>query len=323
MKYYPIKMTPVYKDYIWGGDRLKTHWGKDDCPYEKCAESWELSGHKNGESCAANGYLKGKSLNEIINTWGVEALGKKAQGCERFPVLIKLIDAQQNLSIQVHPDDSFALKNEGEYGKTEMWYVAQANEGSGLLCGFKRDISPAEYQNSIANNSLTELLNFVPVKKGDVLFLSPGTVHAICAGVVIAEIQQNSDITYRVYDYARVGADGNPRALHIDKAVMVSNLKAQSFDGMPQGTPLSSDGFTKTLLTSCDYFTAYEIKTETEFRGFARQDSFVALTFIDGDGKLIYGTESILYKKGDTFFIPAAFGEYIIIGKSTALLTKL
>lgn len=323
MELYPVKMKPAYKDYLWGGERLKKEWGKGDCPYDICAESWELSGHKNGLSYAENGSLEGKSLNEITEIWGKGCLGRRAKDSDRFPILIKLIDPKKKLSIQVHPDDSYAMKNEGEYGKTEMWYVADANEGSGLLCGFKRDITPAEYKKAIEENKLIELLNFVPVKKGDMLFISPGTVHAICEGTLICEIQQNSDITYRVYDYGRVGADGKPRQLHIEKALEVSRLKGESYDGAPCGKPKNMDGYTITELAACKYFTVNEVKIETEYKGNAGVESFEAATFIDGEGKIIYKGGSVPFKKGDTFFIPSGLGGYIIKGCSTVLISNI
>lgn len=319
---YPIKMTPAFKDYLWGGDKLIKEWGKN-CPTPIAAESWELSGHKNGQSVAENGELKGLTLNEIVEKWGKECLGENAQNCDRFPILIKLIDSKQKLSIQVHPDDAYSLQNEGEFGKTEMWYIVDAEPNSGLMCGFKRDITKEEYAESIKNNTLTALLNFIPVQKGDVFFIAPGTVHAICEGTIIAEIQQNSDITYRVYDYGRVGPDGNQRPLHIEKALDVSNLKGQAYNGKPIGEKEIKTGYSQTLLAQCEYFTVTELKIDSECALYSDKDSFSALTFTAGDGFIQWGNEKAAFKKGDTFFIPANMGAYQIIGKATVLLSNV
>jgi mannose-6-phosphate isomerase len=317
---YPIKMAPAFKDYIWGGDRLIKEWGKD-CPFDIAAESWELSGHKNGLSIAKNGSLKGLNLNEIVEKWGTACLGDKSKGSDRFPILIKLIDSKQRLSIQVHPDDEYAMRVEGDSGKTEMWYIAQASEGSGILCGFKKDISKDEYKKRIADNTLTDVLNFIPVKKGDVFFISPGTVHAICEGTIIAEIQQSSDITYRVYDYGRVSAEGKPRELHIQKALDVSRLKGEKFSGKPLSKPQLQDGYTKTLLAQCKYFTVYELNIADRCKLKATRETFNAITFMNGQGEISFDGKTESFKKGDTFFVPADMGEYEIRGKSEVLLT--
>jgi mannose-6-phosphate isomerase len=317
---YPVKMAPAFKDYIWGGDRLIKEWGKD-CPYAIAAESWELSAHKNGLSIAKNGVLRGLNLNEIIEKWGKACLGEKSKDCDRFPILIKFIDSKQKLSIQVHPDDEYAMRVENELGKTEMWYVAQANEGSGILCGFKNDISKDEYKKRIADNTLTDVLNFIPVKKGDTFFISPGTVHAICEGAIIAEIQQNSDITYRVYDYGRLSTDGKPRELHIEKALDVSRLKGENYDGKPFGKPQVEDGYTKTLLSQCKYFTVYELNISESCKLYATKETFNAITFVEGEGDICFSDKTESFKKGDTFFVPADMGEYCIKGKSVALLS--
>jgi mannose-6-phosphate isomerase len=319
---YPIKMTPAFKDYLWGGDKLIKEWAKP-CPTPIAAESWELSGHKNGQSIAENGELKGLTLSEIVEKWGKECLGENSKSSDRFPILIKLIDSKQKLSIQVHPDDAYSLKNEGEFGKTEMWYIVDAEPNSGLMCGFKKDITKEEYSESIKNNTLTELLNFIPVQKGDTFFIAPGTVHAICEGTIIAEIQQNSDITYRVFDYGRVGADGKERPLHIEKALDVSNLKGQAYNGKPIGEKEMKEGFTQTLLASCQYFTVFELAIENECLLNSTEESFSALTFTEGNGIIQWENGEIAFKKGDTFFIPAKLGAYKIFGKATVLLSNV
>ena len=215
-----FKLEPVFKDYIWGGNRLKNDFYKK-CDLDIVAESWELCCHKNGTNKISGTDI---SLEEFLKENPV-ALGKNSNKFGTFPVLIKLIDAKDNLSIQVHPDDEYAKKVENSFGKTEMWYVVDCEPDAYLYYGFNREISKDEFRTRINENTLLEVLNKVSIKKGDVFFITAGTVHAICKGTLIAEIQQNSDITYRVYDYGRVGKDGKPRELHVDKAIEVSKLE--------------------------------------------------------------------------------------------------
>ena len=209
---YPLLLKPVVKDYLWGGTRLKTEFGFET-DKEISAEGWMLSCHKDGTNTVKNGAYAGKPLDEVLRLWGYE---------EKFPILIKLIDAKDRLSVQVHPDNKYALENEGEYGKTEMWYVVDCEEGAQLIYGFNKKISRSEFEERIKNNTLDEVMNYVPVKKGDVFFIKAGTLHAIGKGILIAEIQQNSNTTYRVSDYGRLGADGKPRELHVKNAVDVT-----------------------------------------------------------------------------------------------------
>lgn len=315
-------MLPVFKDYIWGGDCLIKEFGKQ-CSYKAAAESWELSAHKNGQSTAMNGSLAGKSLSEIIEKFGRKCLGSHMEDKDRFPILIKFINSRQKLSIQVHPDDDYALCNEGDYGKTEMWYIVQAKERSGILCGFKEDVTKAQFRENILSDTLTDLLNWIPVKKGDSFFISPGTVHAICEGVVIAEIQQNSDVTYRIYDYNRKGPDNKGRTLHIDKALDVSRLSKDEFDGKPLKPPADIPGAKMTILAECNYFRVkkYEIFGECEM--IVGEHSFQGLVFVEGNGSILYSGTELGFKRGDTFFIPANMGRYTIKGKSTALVTEV
>ena len=209
-----LKLEPAYKDYVWGGEKLKKEYNKNS-PYEKTAESWELSCHKNGLTRVSGGELDGLTLCDAIERFrseGVDILGKNCEKFSDFPVLIKLIDANASLSIQVHPDNEYASEHEnGGYGKTEVWYVVTADEGAELVYGFCRDVTREELREAILKNELPPLLNSVPVKAGDVFFVPAGLLHAIGKGILICEIQQNSDTTYHVYDWGRVGADGKPR----------------------------------------------------------------------------------------------------------------
>ena len=320
---YPMLMKPAFKDYIWGGTRLRDDFGKD-CDFDKVAESWELSCHKDGNSVIANGEFAGMSLSEYIEKQGKAVLGTNCARFENFPVLIKLIDAKDNLSVQVHPDNEYAQRVEGEYGKTEMWYVVDADEGATLLYGFKHEISKEEFRERIENNTLLEVTNAVPVKKGDVFFIRSGTLHAIGKGILIAEIQQNSNTTYRIYDYGRVGKDGKPRELHIDKALDVTKLcPAEPYPETEWVTADSKTGWKKKLLSSCEYFTVNALDIPEGAELTADEKSFVSLLFLDGTSTISYNGGKLDVKKGDSVFIPAGFGSFKIDGKCSAVMTTI
>lgn len=314
-----LKLTPAFKDYLWGGTRLRDDFQKD-CDFDKIAESWELSCHKDGPSTISNGKFKGLTLSEYIEKAGKSVLGTDCEKFDNFPILIKLIDAKDNLSVQVHPDNEYALRVEGEYGKTEMWYIVDCDEGATLLYGFKDTISKDEFAQRIADNTLLEVTNAVPVKKGDVFFIQAGTLHAIGKGILIAEIQQNSNTTYRIYDYGRVGKDGKPRELHVEKAKDVTDLcPAKAY---PETPIEQKDGYTSKLLSSCDYFTTYAIDVESKAVLEADEKSFVSLLILEGDGKVI-GDDTVEFKKGDSIFVPAGTGKFAVDGKCKAILTRV
>ena len=290
---YPLVLKPVIKDYIWGGTRLK-----DEFHFETeksiAAEGWMLSVHKDGTNLVVNGSLKGLTLDEALSAFGYK---------NKFPILIKLIDAKDKLSVQVHPDNAYALENEGEYGKTEMWYIVDCKPGAKLIYGFKREISKAEFKERISNNTLDDVMNYVPVKKGDVFFISAGTLHAIGAGILIAEIQQNSNTTYRVSDYGRLGADGKPRALHIDKALDVTVTKPSH---IPYGNVGKVNGYSygaKRHIAKCEYFDVTYYSLDGEKR-FVSKNKFISLLVLGGNAKLTYRDESFEIKKGDSILIP-------------------
>lgn len=318
---YPIKLKPAFKDYLWGGTRLRDDFGKD-CDYDKIAESWELSCHKDGNSVVADGEFAGLTLAQYIEKEGKSVLGTNCEKFENFPILIKLIDAKDNLSVQVHPNNEYAQRVEGEYGKTEMWYVVDCDEGASLLYGFKHNITKEEFRERIENNTLLEVTNSVPVKKGDVFFIEAGTLHAIGKGILIAEIQQNSNTTYRIYDYGRVGADGKPRQLHIDKAVDVTNLcPAKPY---PQSEPVDMGGWTKKRLAKCEYFTVDVINVDTSAALEADKSSFVNILVLDGGCVLSSeGNDAVELKKGDSVFIPAGLGKFELTGKCSAVMTHI
>lgn len=314
-----LKLKPVFKDYIWGGTRLKSDFGFES-DLDKLAEGWMLSCHKDGKNIIENGEYKGKTLDEVIEEKGKEkVVGTRSLDFPYFPVLIKLIDAKDNLSIQVHPDNDYAQRVEGEFGKTEIWYVLDATDGAQLIYGFKNKISSEEFVDAIKNNTLTDVLNSVKVKKGDLLFIEAGTVHAIGKGTLVAEIQQNSNTTYRVYDYGRLGADGKPRELHIDKAVDVSKTEPPKYDIKPMGEPEKFNDYTKTLLTKCDLFTVnhYELNGKVTLE--ADEKSFNHVLVVDGAGTI----NDVDFKKGDSFYIPANYGKYEINGKCEIIVTNI
>ena len=318
---YPIKLKPAFKDYLWGGTRLRDDFGKD-CDFDKIAESWELSCHKDGNSVVADGEFAGLTLAQYIEKEGKSVLGTNCEKFENFPILIKLIDAKDNLSVQVHPNNEYAQRVEGEYGKTERWYVVDCDEGASLLYGFKHNITKEEFRERIENNTLLEVTNSVPVKKGDVFFIEAGTLHAIGKGILIAEIQQNSNTTYRIYDYGRVGADGKPRQLHIDKAVDVTNLcPAKPY---PQSEPVDMGGWTKKRLAKCEYFTVDVINVDTSAALEADKSSFVNILVLDGGCVLSSeGNDAVELKKGDSVFIPAGLGKFELTGKCSAVMTHI
>jgi mannose-6-phosphate isomerase len=314
-----FKLTPAFKDYIWGGTKLRDEYGKK-CDFDKVAESWELSCHKDGASVVAEGADKGLTLAEYIEKHGKAVLGSDCEKFENFPILIKLIDAKDNLSVQVHPDNEYAMRVEGEYGKTEMWYIVDCDEGAELLYGFKHEISKDEFAARIADNTLLEVTNSVPVKKGDVFFIEAGTLHAIGKGILIAEIQQNSNTTYRIYDYGRVGKDGKPRELHVEKAKDVTRLApAKSY---PETPVVSREGYSSKLLASCDYFTTEALDIDGSAELTADEKSFNSLLILEGDVK-ISADETVTAGKGDSVFITAGTGKYTVSGKCKAVLTKV
>lgn len=308
-----IKLNPVFKDYIWGGYRLKNDYGFDT-GYDKTAEGWMLACHKDGMNTIDGGEFDGKELQEVIDEIGLKELaGTNATKFPYFPVLIKLIDAYDNLSIQVHPDDKYAREIENEFGKTEMWYVLDATDDAKLVYGFKDKITSEEFKASIEDNTLMDKLNSVNVKKGDLFFIEAGTVHAIGKGALIAEIQQNSNCTYRVYDYGRVGNDGKPRELHIDKAVDVSVTE-------PAKHPVINFANDKDcVLAECDLFKVEKHKVEYALTLATDEKSFNHILVVEGNGA-VNGRDA---KKGDSFFVPAGYGDYTISGDVEVIITKI
>lgn len=307
-----LRLAPAFKDYLWGGQILKEKYKINDM--DRVAESWVFSTHKDGQSVVVGGTFDKKTLSQAIKLMGVNALGKKAAEFEMFPQMIKLIDAQQSLSIQVHPSDEYALQNEGQYGKTEMWYILDAKKGAGIYYGVKKQTTTEALNTAIENNSIEDVLRFVPCKAGECYFIPSGTIHAIGAGLLIAEVQQNSNVTYRVYDFGRVGADGKPRELHTQKALAVSNLTPIKTEENINITKIENG--TKALLSSCPYFEALKIDINGEY-SFTPEDSFACVFIIEGEGDI--NGES--FSEYDTFFVPADIGKVTLKGNFKAILS--
>ena len=303
-----VRMEPAFKDNLWGGTRLRDIYGKK-CDYDIVAESWELSTHKAGQSIVATGKNKGLMLGEYINRFGRGILGWKCDPYERFPLLIKFIDSRESLSIQVHPGDDYALQKEDEYGKNELWYVVDCEPDSYLYCGFSRDTDEAEVRRRIEDGTLTEILNKIPVKKGDSYFIENGTVHAIGPGVLICEIQQSSNVTYRLYDYQRRDKYGELRELHIDKAMEVTNFHEKDMEAA------------RTM--ECKYFSIEKSVFDGEVSFNLDDSSFRAFVVLEGSGQVSCGEESLAYRPADCFFVPAGKKTVVFHGCGTILKVQV
>ena len=317
MNLYPLKFNPILKDKIWGGQKLKNLLNKlNNLP--NVGESWEISDVEGDTSIVSNGILKGQSLKQILETYKADLIGLQNYRIfkNKFPLLIKFIDAKEDLSIQLHPNDELAAKRHNSFGKTEMWYVMQADDDANLIVGFNQEITPEKYLSHLENKTLTEILNFDKVKTGDTYFIEVGRVHAIGAGVMLAEIQQTSDITYRVYDWDRVDDNGNERELHNDLAI-------DAFDfNMPDNFRVN---YSKTKnesnqMVSCPYFTTSYLQVSETLKKENNQDSFLIYICVDGDAEIDVDGNIEHIKKGETILLPAAIKEYQITSKKATLL---
>lgn len=311
---YPLKTKPVIKNYIWGGHKLADLYGRrSDDPV--LAESWELSVHRDGPSVISGGPDDGRLLSEVLAEHP-EFLGNRTE----LPILVKLIDSADNLSVQVHPKDDYARAHEQDNGKTEMWYVLDAEPGCGIYCGLKRPLSREELAAKIQDQTIEEALNFIPVRRGDCYLIEAGTLHAIGKGLTICEIQENSNVTYRVYDYGRLGKDGKPRELHIQKALEVANLSA-FVDPTGKYPTQRTEWGEFTLLVDCPYFKTSRAVTSEEAFLTAPEQSFLALHILEGEGILASPELSQPFRKGDTFFLPAGLGFTLPAGVEVLLIT--
>ncbi len=315
----PFYLKAPVKDYIWGGTKLRDLFGKEGG--DRLAESWELSCHPDGECYIMGGEFDGMKLSDFVNEHP-EAVGSGFKSGDSFPVLVKLIDAKNDLSVQVHPNDEYAHKYENDNGKTEMWYVIDAAPGSELVYGFNEELSKDEFRKAIEDNTLMEKLRRVPVKQGDVFFIEPGTLHAIGKGILIAEIQQSSNVTYRVYDYGRLGADGKPRPLHIEKALEVTNTKPLDPERPVYGLEL--DGVVTQLLADCQYFNVNRHRLIKELELYADKNSFAHVLMIGGSGgELVADNYRLELTMGSSVFVPAGTGAFAIKGNCDVIVTTI
>ena len=317
-----VRLKPVFKDNLWGGTKIRDVFHKDVGDMDVIAESWELSAHPDGESTVAEGEFAGMTFPEYIEAIGKDKLGWKAQGYEKFPVMIKFIDAKQNLSIQVHPADEYALTVEGQYGKSEMWYILDADENACIYVGFNRDVTPGELRRRIADDTLMEVLNRVPVKKGDAYFLAAGTVHAIGAGCFICEVQQSSNVTYRLYDYSRRDKNGNKRELHVEKALDVLDMHAVTPRTFDRYNAVMGTDFVKSVIGECKYFSVTQYFVDGACDLPQSEASFLAIVVIEGEGEISDGRLSYPCTAGDTFFA-AAKHRVTLKGKLKALVARV
>lgn len=315
-----VRLLPVYKDYLWGGHRLSRLYGFGTGE-DVIAESWQLSAHPAGVCMVAGGAFDGRSFGEYLTHAGKEVLGWKCQPYERFPLLVKLIDATDKLSIQVHPDDAYALPYENDYGKNEMWYILDAGEDAYVYLGFEKDTTREEVERRIKDGTLPEILHKVPVKTGDSVFVPAGQIHAIGAGALILEIQQSSNATYRLYDYSRKDKNGQLRPLHLDKAFSNISFKASTEKGNPLGPWMEGRGYKKRLLEQCKYFSVWTYCVETQAEWMMDDSSFRSMVIISGEGTLETETETVEFKAGESLFIPACRRAVKVTGKCHFVLS--
>lgn len=314
-----LKLQPAGKDYLWGGTRLRDEYGKE-IDLTPLAETWECSVHPDGPSIVANGEFKGWKLADVLKQHP-EYLGSKVKNGE-LPILVKFIDAKQDLSVQVHPDDEYARKNEHQNGKTEMWYVIDADEGANLIYGFRHKVTEDILRNAVKTGTLDKHLQKVPVHKGDVFYVPAGTVHGIGAGIVLAEIQESSNVTYRVYDYDRVDKNGKKRELHFDKAVQVMKMGIAPEAKQKPRIVKYYPGCSRELLCRCKYFEVERIQVTKGFSFSVMKQSFQVLMCLDGYGQvetMDSGLKPVRFMKGETLFLPAGIGRCLVIGDTIVL----
>ncbi len=311
---YPLLFKPILKDRIWGGKKLATL-GKE-LSSESIGESWELSMVENDFSVVENGLYKNETIKTLIDSYPEAILGKSItnQFGKQFPLLFKFLDAKSDLSIQLHPNDELAKKRHNSFGKTEMWYIMQADENARIILGFKEDSSSEEYLENLNNKTLPSILKEYKVKKGDVFFIETGTIHAIGAGILLAEIQQTSDITYRVYDWDRVDENGNSRELHVDLALEAINYQKQNPEILYNKVENNEN-----LLVSCDFFTSNLIPLNGTKEIDNSNDLFYVYICTEGNFEVQFETQTMNFKEGDTILIPAAMQNYVLKGNATLL----
>jgi mannose-6-phosphate isomerase len=315
MKFYPLQFEPIFKEKIWGGEKLKTILNKP-ITSNRIGESWELSTVEGDVSVVANGEWKGKLLTTLIKEYPNEILGTQVyiRFEEQFPLLFKYLDAREDLSIQVHPNDALAKKRHNTFGKTEMWYILQADENARIIVGFKGNSNANEYLENLKNKTLPSILDEVKVQSGDAFFLETGTVHSIGAGLLVAEIQQTSDVTYRLYDFDRVDANGNTRELHVDLA-----LEAINYNAVETKKEYTKNVNESNAVVDCPYFTTNFIPLDGAVSISKSGKTFTVYMCVEGVFEIEFNNSKVQYGKGDTVLIPAAMNSFILNGKASIL----
>jgi len=318
---YPLKFHPIFKDKIWGGEKIRSILKKDFTPLKNCGESWEVSGYQNNESIVENGSLAGSNLNQIVDTYKDRILGHQVMTKFNgdFPLLIKFIEANEDLSIQVHPDDELAKKRHQSYGKTEMWYIIQADEGATLYTGFNRQMDKDSYLKNFNEGTLLDILNIEKVFADDVFFIPPGRIHTIGKGILLTEIQQSSDLTYRIYDFDRKDQKGNTRALHLEEA-----LDAMDYNFYNEyKTSYKDQANIPFEIVKSQYFTTNKLLLKSELeRNISDLDSFVIYICLEGTGFIKHGHEKINISLGDVILIPAESFQYNLIPENNLKLLE-
>ena len=314
-----LRLQPAGKDYLWGGTRLRNEYGKK-IGLTPLAETWECSVHPDGPSIVANGQYKGKTLSEVLKLHP-EYLGTKVEKGE-LPILVKFIDAKKDLSVQVHPNDEYARKNEHQNGKTEMWYVIDADDGASLIYGFQHKVTEGILRNAVKTGTLDKHLQKVLVHKGDVFYVPAGTVHGIGAGILIAEIQESSNVTYRVYDYDRIDKNGKKRELHFEKAIQVMDMDITPDVKQKSRIIKHYPGCSRELLCRCKYFEVERIQVTKAFSFSVLKESFQVIMCLDGEGQIETMDENlkpVRFVKGRSLFLPADLGRCLVVGDATVL----
>jgi mannose-6-phosphate isomerase len=311
---YPLRFEDILKEKIWGGKNLAELFDKAVPPTALVGESWEISDRDGDQSVVAEGALRGATLAELVQRYGERLVGKSPLAKGRFPLLFKVIDAQDNLSVQVHPTDELAQKlAEPDPGKTEMWYVLVAKEGAQLMLGLRPDTTKEDFVEAIRSGRFEQCLNYVDVKAGDSFFIPAGSVHALGAGIVLVEIQENSDLTYRVYDWGRVGADGSPRETHLEKALRAVNFERPCL-GRLSGITLAEGRNRRTVLAACRYFATELIEINETHRQESTGDSFSILFFVQGSPRFVWDGQEIQVHRGQSLLVPAEIREWTVDG---------
>ncbi len=326
--YYPLTFEPVLKDYIWGGRNLETAFGRNLPPDTNIAESWEIAAHKDGQSIVTNGEYAGMTLSAVHEKLGIGLIGTRnqwAQDRDKFPLLVKLLDANRPLSVQVHPDDAYALANEGnELGKTEMWYVLAAEPDAAVIYGVTKGNSAETFQQAVADGNLEPHMHYLPVKAGDFVDVPAGTLHAILGGILIAEIQQNSNTTYRVYDWNRMGHDGKPRPLHLEQALATINFDQVEPAKCEPLEIISTAGVTRSRLVSNRYFTVEKVEIEagTSYQGQCDGSTFEIWGIIEGTAKIKSANAAVALEQIQFCLLPAKMGSFEINSQSATTFLR-